>query len=226
MLLTRLLPDLKWKLLLTVAIGLIGWSMPALSSTKPLLMEGKQSLYQRVLSVPDARLYQAADEKSANGEILPFSVLYVYQREGDWMQVGHDSFGKLAGWMKTGDAITWNQALTVSFKDPQDIQRVMLFDERENLFELVDGHDRESYQSLYDAIVAGEPPADSPVIAMQPEAHVEIHENFYLVPIQQHEDVFLGSEQARLLQIASVPLLEQGAQTADGNGAAGCVEFR
>ena len=115
------------KLILLLS-GLVGLLSPAFANTKPLLMEGKQSLYQRVLSVPDARLYQAADDGAANGEILPFSVLYVYQRKDDWLQVGHDSFGKLAGWIKENDAITWNQALTVSFKDPQDIQRVMLFD--------------------------------------------------------------------------------------------------
>ena len=44
------------------------------------------------------------------------------------------------------------------------------------------------------------------MIAIQPEAYLEIRDNFYLVPIKRHEDVFLGNEQARMLEIATVPL--------------------
>ncbi len=177
---------------------------------KPLLMEGKKSLYQRVLSVPAARLYQQPAEAAESAEIVPFSVLYVYEKGSDWLRVGYDSFGQVAGWVKRDQAIVWNQALTVSFKDPQDIQRVMLFNSKQALEQLVDDYDKATYQQLYDAVVADNPPPDSPVIAIQPEGHLEIRENFYLVPIKQHEDVYLGNEQARLLEIASVPLDDSG----------------
>ncbi len=180
------------------------------AANKPLLMEGKKTLYQRVLSVPDARLYEEPNETGASAIIIPFSVLYVYEKGDDWLKVGYDSFGQTAGWVKSDKAIVWNQALTVSFKDPQDIQRVMLFNSKNDLEELVTNYDREGYQALYDAIVNDEPPPDSPVIAIQPEAHLEIRDNFYLVPIKQHEDVYLGNEQARLLEIASVPLDDAG----------------
>jgi len=173
---------------------------------KPLLMEGKKTLYQRVLSIPDARLYEIPVVSSTSEEIIPFSVLYVYERSSEWLKVGYDSFGKIEGWVKRDKAIAWNQALTVSFKDPQDIQRVMMFNNKDDLQKLVEDYDKQGYQALYDAIVKNEIPADSPVIAIQPEAHLDIRENFYLVPIKQHEDVYLGNEQARLLEIASVPL--------------------
>jgi hypothetical protein len=176
------------------------------AADKPLLMEGKNSLYQRVLSVPDALLYEIPVASAPSSEIVPFSVLYVYEKSSDWLKVGYDSFGNTAGWVARDMAIVWNQALTVSFKDPQDIQRVMMFAEKDKLQKLVDDYDREGYQALYDAIVNNKIPQDSPVIAIQPEAHLEIRESFYLVPIKQHEDVFLGNEQARLLKIASVPL--------------------
>ena len=133
-------------------------------------------------------------------------MLYVYEKSDDWLKVGYDSFGDTEGWVPRDKAIVWNQALTVSFKDPQDIQRVLMFSDRDKLQTLVDDYDKKSYQALYDAIVNNKIPANSPVIAIQPEAHLDIRENFYLVPIKQHEDVFLGNEQARLLQIASVPL--------------------
>jgi hypothetical protein len=183
---------------------------------KPLLMEGKKTLYQRVLTIPDARLYEIPVASGASSKIIPFSVLYVYERGSEWLKVGYDSFGKTEGWVKREQAITWNQALTVSFKDPQDTQRVMMFSDKDDLQQLVEDYDKQGYQKLYDAIVNDKIPADSPVIAIQPEAHLDIRENFYLVPIKQHEDVYLGNEQARLLQIASVPLEDGDA----GRGAA------
>ena len=188
-----------WLLLCLCAPGLM-------AANKPLLMEGKKTLYQRVLSVPDAKLYQASNKASESSEIVPFSVFYVYQREDDWLQVGHDSFGQLAGWVPEDQTIVWNQALTVSFKDPQDTQRVMLFENKDSLMQLVDDNDQEGYARLYQAVSGNEPINENPVIAIQPEAYVDIRENFYLVPIKQHEDVYLGNEQARLLEIASVPL--------------------
>ena len=176
------------------------------AADKPLVMEGKKTLYQRVLSTPDARIYESPDNSAESSEMTPFSVLYVYQKNAGWINVGHDSFGKTVGWMHKDETIVWNQALTVSFKDPQDIQRVMLFNSKQSIQQLVDDYDVDAYQALYQSVVNGVASKDSPVIAIQPEAHVEIRENFYLVPIKQHEDVYLGNEQARLLEIASVPL--------------------
>jgi len=192
------------RIVIATTLALLASNLAA--AAKPLLMEGKKTLYQRVLSVPDARLYKTPTKNADSTEIIPFSVLYVYEKGSDWIKVGHDSFGKTAGWVPRKQAIVWNQALTVSFKDPQDIQRVLMFSDRDKLQTLVDDYDKKGYQAIYDAIVNNEIPADSPVIAIQPEAHPDIRENFYLVPIKQHEDVFLGNEQARLLQIASVPL--------------------
>jgi hypothetical protein len=190
--------------LLTGLLVLPGGALHA--ATKPLLMEGKKSLYQRVLSVPQARLYEIPVPSASSSEIIPFSVLYVYEKSDDWLKVGYDSFGDGAGWVRRDQAIVWNQALTVSFKDPQDIQRVMMFANKEDLQKLVDDYNIDGYEALYNGIVNNEIPENSPVIAIQPEAHLDIRENFYLVPIKQHEDVYLGNEQARLLQIASVPL--------------------
>jgi serine/threonine-protein kinase PpkA len=198
------------KIIKILLVGLVVLNTnSALSVQTPLLMEGKKTLYQRVLSTPDARLYESPEQSASSSEILPFSVLYVYQKKQDWIKVGHGSFGETVGWVKQAKTITWNQALTVSFKDPQNTQRVMLFDSKHDLQELVEGYDKEAYQALYEAAVKGDVGADFPVIAIQPEAHIDILQDFYLVPIKQHEDVYLGNEQARLLEIASVPLQEE-----------------
>ena len=181
----------------------------ASATETPLLMDGKKTLYQRVLSTPDARLYESPEQTVSFNEILPFSVLYVYQKKQDWIKVGYGSFGDTAGWVQQAQTIIWNQALTVSFKDPQNTQRVMLFDSKDKLQTLVENYDTEAYQALYESAVKGDVGPDFPVIAIQPEAHIDIRQDFYLVPIKQHEDVYLGNEQARLLEIASVPLQDE-----------------
>ena len=186
-------------ILLLLSTGLV-------AADKPILMEGKKTLFQRVLSVPDARIYQEPADTAESTEVVPFSVLYIYEKNDDWIKVGYDSFGSTDGWVKRDQAIDWNQALTLSFKDSQDMQRVMMFNSKDDLERLVSDYDKKSYQALYEAALSGTIAKDSPIIAMQPEAHLEIRDNFYLVPIKQHEDVFLGNEQARLLKIASVPL--------------------
>ncbi len=211
-------------LLLMACLLLLAGNLAA--AGKPLLMEGKRTLYQRVLSVPAARLYETPADSSRSSGIVPFSVLYVYAKEDDWVEVGYDSFGKTAGWVKGDKAITWNQALTVSFKDPQDSQRVMMFSDKAELQRLVDEYDMEGYLALYKAVTSGADLKDSPVIAIQPEAHIDIQDNFYLVPIIQHEDVYLGNEQARLLEIASVPLANSSSASVLENASSSSRSYR
>ncbi len=202
---TSLLPRLLF-------VGLFLLSATGWALDKPLLMDGKRTLFQRILSVPEARLHQQPDSQSAAEDIIPFSVYYVYERKQKWLKVGHDSYGKISGWVPENQTIVWNQALTVSFKDPQDTQRVLLFSEKASLQKMVEDNNQEAYASLYQKLVNDETVENNPVIAIQPEAHVDIHNNFYLVPIKQHEDVYLGNEQARLLKVASVPLNDGPAQ--------------
>jgi hypothetical protein len=205
---------MKLSLSRLLLIALTVMTTQLFAQDKPLLMEGKKSLFQRVLSIPEAQLHEEPKDSAQSEPVVPFSVFYVYQRQDGWLKVGEDSYGKTSGWLLESNAIIWNQALTVSFKDPQDTQRVLMFDNKDALQAMVDENDQEAYASLYRAVVNNESVNENPVIAIQPEAHIDIQENFYLVPIKQHEDVYLGNEQARLLQIASVPLGDAGSQAA------------
>jgi hypothetical protein len=207
-------PWLRFTFLFFIVLSANSWALE-----KPLLMEGKKTLYQRVLTVPQAKLHTQPDENSEATEIVPFSVYYVYKRQQNWLQVGVDSFGNKAGWVAEAQTIVWNQALTVSFKDPQDTQRVMMFRDKDKLQKMVEDNDQEAYAKLYQKVVNGETVENNPVIAIQPKAFIDIQQNFYLVPIKQHEDVYLGNEQARLLQIASVPLSDDASSNAENKTA-------
>ena len=187
---------------------------PAGGGDEPLLMKGKRELYQRVLAVPGARM---ATEAGGHGseEVTPFTAFYVYARRTldgtKWVEVGTGRHGTRAGWLPLVSTLEWNHGLTAAFRDPVGHDRVLLFKDKESLRELVRQRDLAAYDRLYQEAVQENPSTDSPVIAIQPPGYIDIREDFYLVPIRHHEDIYLGSEQARLLQISSVPLdREQG----------------
>ncbi len=188
---------------------LLNFSMVQAVPDRPLLIPGKTSLYQRVLSIPGASL--AAEAGDNNGsEITPFTSFYVYQQENhggsDWILVGTDRHGDTDGWIQANDTLPWNQGLTVVFRDPTGHDRSLLFKNKAALKQLSSAKDAAAYQALYAQAVANELPEDSPVVAIQPAGHIDVQKDFYLVPIKDHEDIYLGNEQARMLQIASVPL--------------------
>ena len=185
------------------------------SGDEPLLMKGKHELYQRVLAVPGARM---ATEAGGQGraEVTPFNAFYVYARSAldgtQWLEVGTDRHGTRTGWLPLASTIEWNHGLTAAFRDPVGHDRVLLFKDKESVRELARQQDLVAYDQLYQEAEQENSSADSPVIAIQPAGYIDIREDFYLVPIRHHEDIYLGSEQARLLQISSVPLVrEQGA---------------
>jgi len=182
---------------------------PAVSSDRPLLMAGKQTLYQRVLSVPGARIAPRPGGK-AGATVIPFTAFYVYARKQldgrEWVEVGTDRFGTRAGWLPANDSIEWNSGLTVAFRNPAGHDRVLLFKDSDALRQLARQSDPKAYKRLYAEALQDQLPADSPVVAIQPPGYIDIRKDFYLVPIHRFEDVYLGSEKARLLQVSSVPL--------------------
>jgi len=180
---------------------------------RPLTLEGKTALYQRVIAIPGAQLVK--DAGAATGAaVTPFKVFYVYDRRiqngREFLQVGTSNNGNITGWLDADQAIEWKQTLTVSFKDPAMQQRVLLFENRSAVKQLVDRHDIGAWNELWQQAATGIR-VDSPVIAMQPEGYINIRKNFYLVPILSHEDILIGSYQGRLLQVATVPLRDPSA---------------
>jgi hypothetical protein len=208
----------------TVLAALIAMTLPlalAMAAVDggdtPLLMKGKRSLYQRVLATPDARL---ADEPGGQTQaaVVPFTSFYVYARRdhggSQWLEVGTDRHGTRTGWLPAASTLEWNHGLTAAFRNPEGHDRVLLFKDRDSLRQLVTGSDLGVYEGLYQDAQQEALSPNSPVVAIQPPGFIDIQKDFYLVPIRQHEDVYLGSEQARLLQVSSVPLGTTQAYTA------------
>jgi len=178
--------------------------------TRPLTVEGKRALYQRVIAVPGAGIVPDAGAPMRQAQpVAPFTVFYVYARERvdgrEWLRVGLDSTGDVRGWLPAEQGVEWRQTLTVGFKDPATQPRVPLFADRNQLKAIAESFDVATWSALRQRAIAGDV-GDSGVIAIQPDGFVDIRRNFYLVPILSHEDVLVGDYQGRLLEVASVPL--------------------
>jgi len=214
------------KMLLVIVIAMTSWAGmaagPVGSSDRPLLIAGKHTLYQRVLSAPGARISRETGGPASDA-VVPFTAFYVYARREhggkEWLEVGTDRFGTRAGWLPATDCIEWNHGLTAAFRDPAGHDRVLLFRDSASLRELAGQSDLKAYEQLYGEAVREQLSADSPVVAIQPAGHIDIREDFYLVPIRRHEDIYLGSEKARLLEVSTVPLA--GGAAADSKAGGG-----
>jgi serine/threonine-protein kinase PpkA len=217
------------KLLLALVIAITPLpgmtAAPVAGSDRPLLMAGKHSLYQRVLSTPGTRIASKPGGKPG-AEVVPFTAFYVYARTetagNQWIEVGTDRHGSRAGWLPATECIEWNHGLTAAFRDPTGHDRVLLFEDSDSLRQLAGQSSLKTYQRLYAEAAQGQPSADSPVVAIQPPGYIDIREDFYLVPIHRYEDVYLGNEKARMLQVSSVPLDSTPGSTArSGTGKRG-----
>jgi hypothetical protein len=114
--------------------------IPACAAGKqPLLQEGKHALFQRVLTYPGCQLSAKAGE--AGKEQPAFSRFYVYQRttlgQDTWLQVGPDSFGHTAGWMKSSCTVDWKMQLTLAFTNPAGRQPMLFFKEKSDVESLL-----------------------------------------------------------------------------------------
>lgn len=211
-------------LIVLVSAAYVNDAQPQSGLKRPLNLEGKTSLYQRVIAVPGARLSSMMGPSNTASLVTPFTVFYVYQRASkdgkEWLQVGSDSNGKIEGWLAGDQGIDWAQALTVGFRDPEKHPRVLLFKDRDSLNTLINENNVSQFAELRTQAEQGIE-AGSPVAAIQPEAYIDIRRNFYLVPILSHEDVLVGPEQGRLLRVATVPL--QDPTSADSAYRAGIV---
>ena len=129
--------------ILTALTLLAGWTPAAHAADRtPLLMEGKKTLYQRVITHPGASLYAGQGEGSTviQKAVRPFSVFYVYTRDGNWLEVGA-STTKPDGWIKATDTTAWNQALTLLFTDRSQRQPVLFFKDHKAIMDVCQAED-------------------------------------------------------------------------------------
>ncbi len=171
-------------LAMAVAMAVTSGQAAAAQSTdrKPLLMEGKTTLYQRVLSTPACLLHEKADASDAGRTVPALSQYYVYGEQGNMYEVGSDSIGTVSGFMKKDCAVPWKMQLALMFTNPANRNRALIFEQETALDQIIDNEDGASrYKKLYDQ-VAKTKTADN-VISIEPEEYVDYQQKFYLLPI-------------------------------------------
>lgn len=180
----------------------------------PLLMDGKKTLFQRVLTRPGATL--AASPGEADGKKVPaFSQYYVYDRKplagGEWLEVGSGSPGVIDGWIRAEATLPWKQQMALAFTNPAGRERTLLFEKREDVVSLIKAPDSGAAVAPIRKAVEDGPPGDPRVLSIEPETHVDILKQFYLLPILEAKEEDSGKGfKVRVLEVASVTANEDG----------------
>ena len=201
-------------LLFILLASLIGDAATGASSPRvPLLIEGKKTIYQRVITHPGADIYASAAStaKLRQRHVKPFSVYYVYQRaetgDEEWLEVGIGSTGQTDGWLRSDAVSEWKQALTLKFTERTGRSPVLFFKELESLETVAaspdPGQNAKDLAAKFVAIQSGQAPlpADFPLRAMEPSQEAVARDRFYLMPIFKTLELFEG---VKFLQIASI----------------------
>lgn len=172
---------------------------------RPLLMAGKKTLFQRVLSKPGAKL--SSEAGGAPGKALPaFSVLYVYQRKdidgGPWLRVGTATDGRSDGWLPAAQVSDWKQSLVLKFTERSGRAPVMFLRQAGEVEKLL--ADPASAKNLL--LKAQKNPEDNQqVLALEPAASAVPQNQFYLLPIFDAKESFDENGQpVQLLNVASI----------------------
>jgi serine/threonine-protein kinase PpkA len=186
---------------------------------RPLLLPGKKTLFQRVLSKPEARLASQAGG-TGQGEALPaFSVFYVYRRQQvdgqDWLEVGASSDGQRDGWLAATMVSDWKQSLVLKFTERSGRSPVMFLDSAEAVEQLL-GDTAAARTALHQARY--EDKVAPQIVALEPVDQAIPQEQFYLLPIFESREGFDGDGlPVQLLNIASIDPGDAEQQQGDGS---------
>jgi len=186
-------------------------AQPALATNadggdRPLLMPGKKTLFQRVLSKPGAQV-SSQPGAGASGAALPaFSVLYVYQRKavagGTWLEVGAASDGQRDGWLPAEQVSDWKQSLVLKFTERSGRSPVMFLREASTLERFL-ADTAQARSALHKAQNEGS--VDPQIVALEPVASAIPQDQFYLLPIFEARESFDANGQpVQLLNVASI----------------------
>jgi serine/threonine-protein kinase PpkA len=179
------------------------------AARQPLLMEGRSTLFQRVILRPGARLSPRPDATATSQPTPGFGVFYVYARQGSgadaWLEIGAAQDGRTQGWVRAERAMDWKQTMVLAFNNPAGRDRAIFFRDAETpraLWLNTRGGAAEAAR-LREAANSN---AEGPVIALEPETFIDITRQFYLLPILSAQRVENESAQeARLLEVVSAP---------------------
>lgn len=200
----RILPP-RTLALCALLLSLLVTAEAVAQARQPLLMEGKQTLFQRVLTRPGTALLDKPGGEQVSA-LPPLSIFYVYGRQGEHIEVGSNSAGRIAGWVKADQAIDWKQSLVLTFANPAGRDRALFFAGEDAMLDMVEADDLAQQLAVIrrDIEARGESPSEK-IVAVEPKEFVDIRQQFYLLPILQARETALASGfRVKSVEVASV----------------------
>ena len=179
---------------------------------RPLLVEGTNTVFQRVLTRPGTSR-RDGPEGGVVGHYPAFQPLYVFAREGTWIRVGGATTLPPEGWVSEEAVIAWRHNIVAAFANPAGRERQLLFEDLEALDNLI-YHERAVTlaRNWREVLGEGVTPVDSGVISVEPPEHIDINdpETFYILPILEFLEDFhpMNAELFLKMRVASVTLNE------------------
>ncbi|MEL6677807.1 MAG: vWA domain-containing protein, partial [Pseudomonadota bacterium] len=170
-------------------------------------VEGRESLFQRVLTRRGAVLLETPDGAEIESP-PPFTAYYVYGEEGNYTRVGNRIEDGALGYVSTEELVPWNTAIVATFNNraAQDRGRELLFDSEDALKAVLQDEDVSSAIAfLRERAAAGNAPEGSGVLSIEPEEFVDVEENLYIMPILEDKAYRLpGRHRGKALRVASM----------------------
>ncbi len=207
-----------WQGVLRIGSGLVAAlvlsaAIAMADTPRPLLVEGKSTVYQRVITRPGAELYSMPN--GPEDRVYPaFQPLYVFERNGDWLSVGPSASRLPDGWVKTDTVLPWKHNIVGAFTNAAGRKRQLMFDTEDRLRAIMSNEALPQVQDrLLSEVSAGILDASEGVVAAEPQEYVNIQDNLYLMPILDFKQDLspLNYDSLLLMQLASVPLHEKAA---------------
>lgn len=200
--------------LMALACGplLMARSAPAQDGIRPLLVEGRKTVYQRVLTRPGALMYGSPAGAPQRG-YPAFQPLYVYGVEPGWYRVGPSATRGAEGWVQAGSVVPWKQNIVASFTNRVGRERQVLFETEARLRDVMEDEALRDVQARFlGEVLSGQVPESRGIVAAEPPEYVNIVDRLYLMPILDFvQDLHpLNYDDNLLMKVASVPLKSEG----------------
>ncbi len=195
------------RFLLIIALFLVSvtTSMTA-AQDRPLLVPGKQTVFQRVLT--RGTVEGVSEPGGAEVQSLPpFTPLYVYAHNGAWIHAGRGPV-EAEFFVEAERTVDWRQNIVAAFTPPVERNRQLLMESEEALIGLLN-HERvlPEQQRRLDAADGGRVDPDMGMNAVEPRQHVDIRQQFYVMPILDFQENMhpMSLAENLLLNVASLP---------------------
>jgi serine/threonine-protein kinase PpkA len=216
-------------LLLVLPIVCGGNGFARADGAEPLHSTQIPDLYQRIITLPGAKLYDDRRVQVIKDQLPVFQVYYVYDRQSyagkEWLQVGR-SFSSPEGWIPADATQAWDLMMVMKYA-PRGMhrQRVLFFEDDPKdpshvppaLRALIDDFNVEEHaKALLSKVEAGDL-KDSGLAAVETDPPPEERKSPYLMPILDFQRATFerGAVSTTLLRMASVNADQSSAEVVD-----------